>query len=573
MCSHDSLVIIASMRLITTSLVTLSMLAFASSASAAGEPILPLSDIKPPLDCTAKSVLSGTTPTEFPAKIKDIYRDGQNSWLLVEVSGAAEQSGIAAGMSGSPVYCPSASGPAIAGALSYGIGEWGDRVGLATPIEAMLGQEVSPALRKKAPKVVSQAADEAKGRGPIYVSGVSRYGMSFLTKTAKGKKFISASGGQVSGAALGANTILNPGDSLGVFNVTGDLTMGGIGTVSYRDGTKMWAFGHPWYNSGERSTWFSEAPITTIVNNGKSDFYPSYKLGTFGPTVGRLTYDGPYAISGLFGEEPTSFSVSTNVSGPRLRTATTQAQIADESDLGWPGDNPTDMTSALTNIEAVSDAFAGTLPNGMTLDACWSIKVRSIEKPFSFCQKYAGMVWDLGFNTPAALTPIALNNFMITPTIEQASFANLKVENITTSIKAARGGQLAKLQAAKQVGRSRKVSVSYINNAGEMKSFNITLPKLKKKRGKTLSIKAQTSGDQSTLVGNYTPPQMNDQGDVSVPSTGVSQITSEEEMRSLFKSLNGTNKLAGRVSKKRFSVALPKDFVALPVGQVSTRLR
>lgn len=549
------------------------MLAFASSASAAGEPILPLSEIKPPLDCTAKSVLSGTTPTEFPAKIKDIYRDGQNAWLLVEVSGAAELSGIAAGMSGSPVYCPTASGPAIAGALSYGIGEWGDRVGLATPIEAMLGQDTFPAFYQKAPKVVTQAIETGKVREPVYVSGVSRYGMSFLSKAVKDKKFVSTAGGQVSGAALGANTILNPGDSLGVFNVTGDLTMGGIGTVTYRDEAKMWAFGHPWYNSGERSTWFSEAPITTVINNGKSDYYPSYKLGSFGPTVGRLTYDGPYAISGVFGEEPSSFSVSTTVSGNRLRPANVRAQIADESALGWPGDNPTDYTSALTNIEAVADAFGGTLPNGMTLDACWSIRVRTIEKPFSFCQKYAGMAWDMMFQTPAALTPIAINNFMITPTIEQASFANLKVENITTSIKATRGGQLAKLQSAKQVGRSRKVSVAYINNAGEKKSFEVTLPKLKNKRGKSLSLAAQTVGDQAFLVGNYAPPGQSDGGEFTTPSPSVTQITSEEELRSIFKSLAGKNKLAGKAGKKRFSVALPKDFVALPVGKVQTRLR
>lgn len=58
---------------------------------------------------------------------------------------AVDSTGVAEGFSGSPVYCPDAFGVMRnAGAISEGIGQYGNNVALVTPIEQMLGEPVDP---------------------------------------------------------------------------------------------------------------------------------------------------------------------------------------------------------------------------------------------------------------------------------------------------------------------------------------------------------------------------------------------------------------------------------------------
>ena len=53
--------------------------------------------------------------------------------------------GIGPGFSGSPIYCADAAGvPRRIGAISESVGEYGGKVVLATPIEAILGTPVDP---------------------------------------------------------------------------------------------------------------------------------------------------------------------------------------------------------------------------------------------------------------------------------------------------------------------------------------------------------------------------------------------------------------------------------------------
>ena len=72
---------------------------------------------------------------------------------------AVAASGIAQGFSGSPVYCPDRTGAiGNAGAISEGIGEYGNKGVLAPPIEAILGAPpavpppAGPAGRTRAPQ-------------------------------------------------------------------------------------------------------------------------------------------------------------------------------------------------------------------------------------------------------------------------------------------------------------------------------------------------------------------------------------------------------------------------------------
>src|SRR6185436_10605247 len=90
----------------------LTLLTFCTAPGAwARDPITPLSDVHRGLLCTGRTVVQGTTISEFDVEVLDVVadQDGTGARILVRVSGpAVAASGIASGFSGSPVYCPDA---------------------------------------------------------------------------------------------------------------------------------------------------------------------------------------------------------------------------------------------------------------------------------------------------------------------------------------------------------------------------------------------------------------------------------------------------------------------------------
>src|SRR5262249_3644813 len=119
----------------------------AASAYAQGGPIMPLSQVKPGMNCTGETVIQGTTISKFGGHVSDIVQDpAEGARILISVYGPAVAStGVAEGFSGSPVLCDDGSGTLRnIGAISEGIGQYGNDVALVTPIEQMLGEPVLP---------------------------------------------------------------------------------------------------------------------------------------------------------------------------------------------------------------------------------------------------------------------------------------------------------------------------------------------------------------------------------------------------------------------------------------------
>ena len=71
---------------------------------------------------------------------------------------AIDATGIGPGFSGSPIYCTGRRDRQNAGAIAEGIGDYGDKVVLATPIEQMLGEPVDPPpARRRTPGAAAPA--------------------------------------------------------------------------------------------------------------------------------------------------------------------------------------------------------------------------------------------------------------------------------------------------------------------------------------------------------------------------------------------------------------------------------
>ena len=109
------------------------------SAAHAGDPIMPLAQVRAGMQCTGYSVIRGTDISSFSVDVIDVL-DGSDPQILVRVSGpAVDVTGIAEGFSGSPVKCPDADGtPRTIGAIAQGTGDYGNKVVLVTPIEVLL---------------------------------------------------------------------------------------------------------------------------------------------------------------------------------------------------------------------------------------------------------------------------------------------------------------------------------------------------------------------------------------------------------------------------------------------------
>ena len=109
--------------------IALAFTAVAAPSAWARDPIVPLQDVHRGMTCTARTVVQGTTISDFDVEVLDVLADtdGSGPRILVRVSGpAVERTGIAEGFSGSPVYCPGADGAiGNAGAISATIGQYG----------------------------------------------------------------------------------------------------------------------------------------------------------------------------------------------------------------------------------------------------------------------------------------------------------------------------------------------------------------------------------------------------------------------------------------------------------------
>src|SRR5689334_24848686 len=68
--------------------------------------ILPLKEVKPGMQATAWTVFQGTEPEPMPVEIVGVWKNylGPRQDVIVCKLGRGKETGVAAGMSGSPVY-------------------------------------------------------------------------------------------------------------------------------------------------------------------------------------------------------------------------------------------------------------------------------------------------------------------------------------------------------------------------------------------------------------------------------------------------------------------------------------
>ena len=294
--------------------------------AAAADPILPLSAVAPGMTGEARTVVSGTEIVRFPVTVIAVDHDRSPQLLgtlgpaiLIRASGPLmdRTGGIAAGMSGSPVYVTGSDGvERVMGAVSFGTGDESNLIGGVTPIEHMLAAapasgaaRAATAPRRPGRVVADRAAARAFERThpamralyPLQnwsVSGVSRPLIGPLGRAA------GASGSRrlvpVIAAPARPGAPFAPGSSLSAQLVGGDVRVAAVGTTTHiTDDGRILGFGHPFFGTGASRLLLGGGWVHQTIPAPISNL--SYKLADPGPVRGTITGDHTAGVVGREG--------------------------------------------------------------------------------------------------------------------------------------------------------------------------------------------------------------------------------------------------------------------------------
>jgi hypothetical protein len=353
----------------------------AAPAVAAGDPIMPLAEVRSGMQCTGLSVIRGTAIESFDVEVIDVVDSEPGTgtaMILVEVSGpAVDRTGVGPGFSGSPIYC----GGRNIGAISQSIGDYGGKVVIATPIESMLANPVD------APRPRAGARPLA---APLTISGLHPALGRALERAGKrvGRPVTAVPAGPL--GSFPRQTLV-PGSAVAASLSSGDLKVSALGTVTYTDADRVWAFGHPFENAGARSLFLQDAYIFKVINDPLAPITGgSFKLGFPGHDLGTLTNDASAAIVGRVGPLPKTTAVQAFArDGDTGATRLVRSTVADETDL----DNPTGFTGLGAVAPLAVAQAAGTVmqsaPGRLTGRMCVTIRLRERpRRPARFCNRY-----------------------------------------------------------------------------------------------------------------------------------------------------------------------------------------
>lgn len=305
--------------------------------------IMKTSELKPGMKAITWTVFEGTEPEAVPVEIIGLWK---NAWgprqdiILGKMGGKAQRTNVAGGMSGSPVYI---NGRLI-GAVALRLSVFSpDAICGITPIELMTEindfDKSRPAGAKSPDRAPARAAVElpndllqqvvaASATGqfatgapmmvpietPLTFSGFHETTLREFGPLLRQMGLNPVQGG-ASGAVLtpkpvaGWQTALQPGDAVAGLLVSGDMSVNGLGTVSYNDGKRVLAFGHPFFNLGPVDMPMAKGEVLMTLG---SAFQPN-KIANATEVVGALHQDRHSGIMGVLGDSAGMIPVTLKV--------------------------------------------------------------------------------------------------------------------------------------------------------------------------------------------------------------------------------------------------------------------
>jgi hypothetical protein len=345
----------------------------AVDATAKDPRLFALEDLRPGMKGTAQTVFTGTEPQEFGVEILGVlpgFPAPRQTAIIARLSGPnVEKTGVFAGMSGSPVYIDGK----LVGAIAFSFPFSKEPIAGITPIQQMIdlfekgsaGQtrrhqephavsfaqlastEWKATLPKPAVGSTSLIAPVSEGSRlmpllgqqmtpiatPVVFGGISQESLAMFAPQlmANGLLPVSGAGGSagITPLAKATEKTLTPGTSISVQLVRGDYSIAASGTVTFRDGDRIYAFGHPFLSLGASDMPMSETAVVTVIANLNN----SFKLSVPGSMMGSISQDRSSGVFGQLGQAPKMIPVKINLHTSRDRSETYAYEIANDSFL------------------------------------------------------------------------------------------------------------------------------------------------------------------------------------------------------------------------------------------------
>lgn len=256
----------------------------------------------------------------FSIQVLSIQQDAGPGFPLVLVRASGpfidRSGGVSAGMSGSPVYLTTASGPRLLGAIGYVFPSADHDLALVTPIARMRrAAAASTTSLAPGPVAVAGLGRAVPAATPVLLSGADPRSAALLAPLFEDPRLapfpVQAAGTLPAGDQ--PPYALQPGSPISVELVRGDVTIGAVGTVTAVDGSSLLAFGHPLLGLGRVALPIAPAFVTAVVPSSVMPF----KLANSGQAVlGTIAEDRPAAVAGSVGKGPAMIPVSLTVDAP-----------------------------------------------------------------------------------------------------------------------------------------------------------------------------------------------------------------------------------------------------------------
>ncbi len=427
--------------------------------------LMPLSELKEGMRGTAKTVFRGSEPEEFNVEILGVVPGGigpNQDMIVGRLSGGnAERTSVFAGMSGSPVYINGK----LVGAISYSFPFSKEPICGITPIEQMIEifeqNEISrPAAAEPRAISFSELAstslpfDHGTERGPsgavvasspnsglaavagqsfqpiatpLTFSGFSQQTLDFFAPQlmSAGLLPVNAAGGasRIAPMKPADETTLVGGDSVSMHLTRGDFSLAAAGTVTFRDGEKVYAFGHPFLSLGSSDLPMSESSVVTVIPNINN----SFKLAVPSSMVGSMTQDRATGVFGKLGVAPKMIPVKIELVTSRGRKETLNFEVAKDDTLTPLLLNMAVYNSIIANERGIGDS---------TITLSGKVAVKG-QPPIKLNRRFAGQQASQ-FAAGSVAVPVS--------TLLRSRFDGLEIGGITLNFTSSDGSKTASIE-------------------------------------------------------------------------------------------------------------------------------
>ncbi len=326
---------------------------------------LPVDQITKGMHGIAKTVVSGKDIEEFGVEVLGVMKQKgpAGDLILVRTYGDVidRTGGIAQGMSGSPVYINGK----LVGAIAYGWSLTDHKIGMVTPIADMLKLwEINDGQAPLESKKFQEEPAEPVAT-PLMATGFGEQALKMLADKLKPYNLVPyAVGGSMSDDNNGiAYRTVEPGSTVGVQLVRGDFSLGALGTVTYVEGDKILAFGHPFLKRGKANYFLTDAEVYTTLSGLEN----SFKIGTATEAIGTINQDRGAGIAGQLGQFPGIIPLRITVTDKNLgQTNELWAQVVQNEEMA----PVLSAVSVFNAIEKTTDRLgSGTAKVGFEISA------------------------------------------------------------------------------------------------------------------------------------------------------------------------------------------------------------